>query len=170
MKARPTLPTLNAAVVVCIAFVTGSVITASGQGVAPIGDAAAGTAIFDSFASVALKTLKEPGKTVEMGPKRLDFSAVSPNKSALNILEITNGTNSPIEVRSLSVPSSGFRIASSLTLPLMIPPQTQALFKVEFLPTRAGDYGGEVQVLYRTGSSEKPRKMGITLKGKGVPK
>lgn len=146
-----------------------SVAFAQTSGVVAVGNGLAGAAIFDSFASVAFRTMKEPGKTVEIGPRRLDFRGVSVNKGALNILEITNGTNSKIEIESLLVPSSGFRIAGSLSLPLVIPAQTQAVLKVEFLPTRLGEYDGQVHVLYRTPGGGKLRKMGIALKGKGVP-
>ncbi len=129
-----------------------------------------GGGLFDATASVLFKTMKAPGSTVDIGPKRLEFIGVRVNKSSLNVMTITNGTNHPIEIKSVSMPSTGFRIFSRLPLPLAIPPQTQALLTVEFLPTRSGEYSGEAEVRYETAGSDKLRKMGITLKGKGVPK
>lgn len=130
--------------------------------------AAIGGSVFDITSALVLRTMKAPGSTVGIGPKRLDFVGVGVNKSALNVLTITNGTNSAISIESLSMPSSGFRIASPLTLPLAIPPQTQALLTVEFLPTRAGDYKGAAEVLYRATGSDKLHKLGLSLKGKAV--
>src|SRR6202041_427066 len=86
-----------------------------------------GTGIFDATASVILTKMKAPHPTVDVGPKRLEFMRVRVNKSALNLMTITNGTSSKVEIESLTMPSSGFRMASSLTLPLFIPPHTQAL-------------------------------------------
>lgn len=173
MNSKPTFSARSAATgaAVCSAMmiVLALAISAQTNGAAAIGDGAAGTAIFDSLAGVALRTMKEPGRTVGMGPKRLDFSGVRVNTSALNVVEITNGTNSKIQIESLSLPSTGFRVAGALGLPLIIPPQTQALLKIEFLPARAGDYGGDVQAVYRSTGGGKQRKMRIALKGKGVP-
>jgi hypothetical protein len=129
-----------------------------------------GGGIFDATASVILRTMKTPGSTVDVGPKRLEFTGASVNKPSLNIMTITNGTNSKIEIESLTVPSSSFRIASKLTLPLTIPAQTQALMEVEFLPTHTGDFSSSIQVRYRMVGIEKLHKMDLTLKGKGVPK
>jgi hypothetical protein len=137
------------------------------------GGAALGTAIFDETAAVLFRSMKVPGQTVSISPKRLDFSAVDQNKSVLNVLTITNGTNSKVVIESLSISASGFRITSSMNLPLAIPPQTQALLTVEFLPTHPGDYNGSVEVLYRTDSASsggKSHKTGIALKGKGNQK
>ena len=127
-----------------------------------------GGGVFDVTAGVLLKTMKAPGATIEMGPRKLEFGRVSVNQSALNILEITNGTNEKIEIKSMSLPASGFRLAAPMSLPFTIPPQTQALVKVEFTPARIGDYGGQIRVLYLTTDGQNPHKMEITLKGKGI--
>ncbi len=134
---------------------------------APAGTAL-GSAAFDATASVLLRSVKPPRPTVGIGPKRLDFRGVNLTKSALNMVEITNGTNSSIRIESLSSLPSGFRLSSALTLPLAIPPQTQALITVEFLPTRPGNYSGEFGVQYRTSSDGPLHKMEIRLNGKGV--
>ncbi|MGA7343669.1 MAG: hypothetical protein WBE72_08875 [Terracidiphilus sp.] len=127
-----------------------------------------GGGAFDATAGVLLKTMKNPRATVDFGPKRLDFSSVRLQRPVLNVLTITNGTNSRIEVESLLLPPSGFRIAGTLKLPLVIPPQTQAFLKVEFSPAESRDYSGAVEMVFRTAGGEKPHKIKITLKGKGV--
>jgi len=129
---------------------------------------AIGSSLFKATSAVLLKAMKEPKATVGVGPRRLDFNHVSLSKSALNLVEITNGTTSQIEIESLLTPSSGFRLASSITLPLTISSQTQALLTVEFFPTRLGNYNGELRVLYRTSSGGPLHKMAIELRGKGV--
>jgi hypothetical protein len=129
-----------------------------------------GGGVFDVTAAVILKRMKEPGASIGVAPKKLDFTGVSVNKSALNVISIMNGTNSKMEIESLLTSSSSFRIASSLNLPFVIPPQTQALLTVEFLPTRSGDYTGTVDVLYQTDGGGKPHKLAVTLRAKGVGK
>ncbi|MGA2965928.1 MAG: hypothetical protein ABSD64_06930 [Terriglobales bacterium] len=131
---------------------------------------AIGTSAFNAASAVLLQTMKEPKPTVGVGPRRLDFNGVGLNEPALNVVTITNGTTSPIEIESLLTPSSGFRLSSSVTLPLTIPPQTKALLTVEFLPTRFGNYNGAFNVLYRTTKDSHLHKMGIELKGKGTQK
>jgi hypothetical protein len=171
MKNPSALSVLPAAVSVSIFLAVLTVLAATASAQAStgtvLGTSLGGTA-FDLTSDILLRAMKTPGATAGMGPRKLDFSDVGVNKSALNVMEITNGTNSKIEIESLSVPSSGFRVASKLTLPLTVPPQTQAVLEVEFHPTRPGDYGGEVQVSYRPNGGGKSRKMEIALKGKGV--
>lgn len=112
--------------------------------------------------------MKEPKGTVDVGPKRLDFNRVSLSTPALNVVAITNGTNFQIEVKTLSIPSYGFGLATPVTLPLTIPAQTQALLTVEFLPTRLDSYSGVLEVLYQISTGGPPHKMGVALRGKGV--
>lgn len=129
---------------------------------------ALGPAAFDAASALVLRRMKEPHASVGLGPRRLDFNRVNLSKSALNVVSITNGTNSAIEIETLLPPPSGFRLASSVTLPLTVPPQTQALLTIEFFPTRTGNYSGAFSVLYRTSDGGPPHKMGIELTGKGV--
>jgi len=138
--------------------------TALAQSTGTAAGNAAGAAAF----SVVLRMMKGAKPTVSMSPKRLDFTGVSVGKSALNVVAITNGTNSAIEIESVATPSGGFRVASSLTLPLAIPPQTEALLTLEFLPTRAGTENSTFEIRYRTSGKETVRKEEITLRGKGV--
>lgn len=127
--------------------------------------------LFDNvIAPVSLRNMKVPGGTVGMGPKRLTFDGVAVNMPALNLLSITNGTNSRIEIDSVSLRASCFYLPPSLSLPLTIPAQTEALLTVGFLPTHPGNYRGAVEVLYRTSRGGSPHKLGIALKGKGVLK
>jgi len=145
--------------------VNGAAGAAATNGVAA--GAALGSVAFDATAGVLLRSVKESAPTVGIGPKWLNFSSVNINKSALNVVAITNGTNSKIEVESLS-PSSGFLVLSALALPFVIPPQTQALITIEFLPTRPGNFSGDFEIRYRTPRAGALHKMGIKLSGKGV--
>ena len=128
-----------------------------------------GAGAFDATAYVLFSRLKESSSTASMGPKRLDFGAVSiRSKPAQNLVEITNGTKSQIELLSLSLPNNGFHISSSLVFPVRVPPQTRALLRIEFLPPRPGEFNGEARMLYRTSANSRPHRMEIAMKAKGV--
>jgi hypothetical protein len=132
--------------------------------------ALAGGLFDDGTKAVALRAMKAPSASVGMGPKRLEFSDVSVNEPVRNVLSITNGTNSRVEIESVSLRSAGFYLPPSLSLPLTIPAQTEALLTVGFLPGHPGKYGGAVEVAYRISSDGSLHKMRIALKGKGVLK
>ena len=140
--------------------------SAFGQSSTAIGMTAGNTA--GALASmVALRKLKEAKASVSLGPKLLEFNAVRLGKSWLNIATFTNGTNSEIKIESLN-PSSGFRLASTVTVPFVIPPQTEALLTLEFLPSGVGTQTGTMEVRYRTSGGASVQIMKIKLRGKGV--
>jgi hypothetical protein len=135
---------------------------------------ALGTSIGGSLANAAAdvlwRTVKEPAGTFSVGPKQFNFKNVLVGENAKNVLVITNGTESPIEVTSIEVKGVHFTFQTKLVFPMTIAPNTEALLGVGFVPSQRGNHDGKILVLYRMIGAKKQQAMGISLKGRGVYK
>ena len=127
-----------------------------------------GSSLANATSDVLWRTMKEPTGNFSVGPSHLDFRRVVVGRTASNILIITNGTSDPIEINSIAVEGSQFKLKSSPPSPLIVPPNTEVLIGIEFLPTLKGNHGSQVRISFQTNKPGKNQQIKITLKGKGV--
>lgn len=131
---------------------------------------AIGNTVFDATTNLAWRHMKEPTRSFSIGPSAFNFRNVEPGQTALNVLVITNGTTLPVEITSLEVKGSAFKVHSPQTLPLRIPPCTEALMSIEFHPPSSRVYSGQLLLSHQASGEHKGNQVRISLKGRGLNK
>jgi hypothetical protein len=82
-----------------------------------------------------------------VSPGALDFGDVVVGQKAYSNIRVSNLNPIAIDIYKLGLSSPAFSISSSEKFPLSIAPKSSHVFSIEFLPSTASDYSGQITLI-----------------------